>query len=156
MLVGRVVFLICTPQVEAVVGAETLLHLVEKSATLRRLRTSTWSANLVKFFFFASFGLMFVQLLGVQHQSVPILKPWKPWMINWMIFASGDTQPENTSVLHFSPGGLPCSPWKPRKVVAAYPKHKAPNTGGTSEASEKPVPFRSKLYEKNKFWIYVW
>jgi len=47
-------------------------------------------------------------------------------------------------VLHFSRPGLPCCPWKPRKVVAAYPKHKAPNTGGTWEASEKPVPLRLK------------
>ena len=45
-------FLICTPQVEAVVGVETLLHLLEQSATLRRGRTSTWSLNLFKFFCF--------------------------------------------------------------------------------------------------------
>ena len=50
MLVGRVMFLICTPQVEAAVGVETLLHLLEQSATLRRGRTSTWSLNLFKFF----------------------------------------------------------------------------------------------------------
>ena len=41
------------------------------------------------------FGLMLVQLLGVQHK----------WMINLMIFA-WDAQPETTSVLHFFPLGL--------------------------------------------------